>query len=278
MKRHCLLLPALCLAFLLTLALTLPATAGTLLYDDFESYPTGIKPTNPGDGNTNDWFFNATFTAVTTAGSPPGGHLPNEQVLHVSKPNSGSFSSFGRRFDAQTKVETDFLKVSFTIQFHSFTDSHYYIQLVNASDSAAVSLRLDGSSLGVQTRKDGPGSGDPLTYWHPQGGALRANNWYQFEILVDLQNQTFRLDITNLTDPTQHGSTPDYYFINNITTLNGILFRSNGTTSGAANLALDWSLNDVHVQTIPEPAAASLLLGALLLLGAKKLRARRSLN
>ncbi len=279
MKRHSLHLPIFCLAFLFTLALTLPGTAATLLYDDFQSYASGAKPTNPGDGNTNDWYFNSTFTSITVPGSSPGGHLPNTQVLHVSKSNTGSFSSFGRRFEAQTKEDTEFLKVAFTIQFHSFTNSHYYIQLVNPSDTAAVSLRIQGANLAVTTRADGPGSGATLTYWHPQGGVLRLDNWYQFEMTVNLKNQTFRLEITNLTDPTQHGSTPEYFFSNNVTTLNGILFRSNGTTSGSADLALDWSLNDVQIQTIPEPAAMSLLIGTLLLLSARKrFRPRHSSN
>ncbi|HWL51831.1 MAG TPA: hypothetical protein VNQ90_05325 [Chthoniobacteraceae bacterium] len=282
MNHHPLRLTSLCL-LLFTLALAIPGQSATLLYDDFQSYTPGSTPTRPNDGNLNNWYFNSTYTAATVAGSSPGGAPPNNQILHVSKPDTGGYSSFGRSFEAQTK---DILKVTLNLQFHSFDDSAYLIQLTNSatpisstntSPAAVVSLRFSSNNLGVQGGTTGAGAG-VTTYWNPQGGVLKLENWYRFEIVVDFSQQKFRLTVTNLTDPSQGGSTPDYYFISNSSSINGLLFRTLATNVSPTNRALDWSLNDVHVQTIPEPAAASLLLGALLLLSAKKLRPRRSLD
>lgn len=248
------------IASLLCLVTASPSFGAILIRDDFESYTLNATPTNPGDGNPNNWFFNGLTSSATIAGSSPDGQAPNEKLLHVQGTSS---SSFGRSFARQDGSATSdlILTMSFKLQLDSLSGNDYSIRLLDSTlstNNVPISIRIasNGGVL-VLTRTNGPGSGSATNAVNPLGAALAADVWYEFTVNANLSTQMFEVAITNL-DSGASGSTGSLYFYQNIHTLDQLTFLS---TSGT-NPGVNWDLNDINVTTVPEPSTvAALLMG-----------------
>lgn len=256
MKVHTILITS-----LLCLVTAAQSWAVVLINDDFESYTVNSTPTNPGDGNPNNWFFNGLTSNTTVAGSSPDGVAPNEKLLHVQGTSS---SSFGRTFARQDGAGASdlVLTLSFKLQLNSLSGNDYSIRLLDSTlstNNVPISIRIasNGGVL-VLTRTTGPGSGTATNATNPLGAALAADVWYEFTVNANLSTQMFEVGITNL-DTGASGSTGSLYFYQNIHTLNQLTFLS---TSGT-NPGVNWDINDVSATAVPEPSTAmAMLVGA----------------
>lgn len=96
--------------------------AQTVLIDDnFESYTVPNAPTNPGDGNANNWVFAATTNATSAFGSSPNGSGDNEQILRLQKTNDAATAARAARlFDSQN---SGILQFDLKFRIHDFTGS-----------------------------------------------------------------------------------------------------------------------------------------------------------
>lgn len=231
--------------------------AAVLMEDNFESYAIGTTPTNPGDGNPNNWFFTNLATDDVVAGGPSGG----TQMLHVQQATPNT-SSFGREFAAQDGATSSdlTLTLSFDLKLNSKTTSDYYITFLDSSLTSLnnpINIRITNGGIQALTRATSPGVGTAVNVKPSQNSTLSLNTWYEFTITADLSTKTYRLDVTNLSNSTI-GSTGDLYFYQNIQTLDELLFR-NVTTS---NTGVDWNIDNVSLTSVPEPNTAFLLIGA----------------
>ncbi len=258
----------------LCIAPSAQANPTLLLWDDFESYTLPNAPTNPDDGNPNNWYFDPTFTVNTVSGQSIGGNDPNAKILHVEKGNTGGYTRMGRLFDRQS---SGVLTIEMKFQIHSFQDSAYYIQLVSTTApisgtaaSTPISLRLlDTGAIGIQGRSEKPGEGSVTTLWNPQGGNLVKEDWYQLIITTNLDLQSYHVTINNLSNPTQGGTSQELFFNSTATDINGLLIRSAGTNQSPTSLQFNWSIDDVRITAIPEPNSVALMtavIGGLALL------------
>lgn len=249
------------------------AESTLLLWDNFESYTVPNAPTNPGDGNPNNWYFDPTFTVNTVTGQSIGGSDPNAKITHIQKADTGGYTRLGRLFDKQS---SGIVSTEMKFQIHSFEKSAYFIQLVSTvsaisatPNSAPISIRiLETGAIGIQGRSEKPGEGTVTTLWNPQGGNLIKDDWYQLIITTNLDLQSYQVTINNLSNPSQSGTSQTLFFNSTATDINGFLIRSAGTNQSPASLQFDWSIDDVRVTAIPEPGTAAIILtgiGALAL-------------
>lgn len=277
--RRCLLsLSRLSIAACTVFSLAASDVEGSVLFqDNFESYTQGIAPGNPGDGNPNSWGFHANFTTSVIAGASSNGSGQNAQVLHVTNSTPGAYSSFGRSFNRQTNLDEGKVQLQFKLKLTSFNESDYMIDLIDStvsSISGPIVIRIDyNGNVAIQNGNGGAGGGLLYTY-NPQGGVLRLDEWYLFDVQVDLQAQQFRVSITNLDGGNQSGSTGSLYFMTDVKAIDRLLIRPSSTNS---NAKIDWLLDDVIVQTIPEPSGTALL-GVLLVGGTGRFLGRRFLG
>jgi len=255
------------------LALPRLSVAAVLLNDNFESYSLGSKPTNPGDGNPNNWVFGATLSPSSVVeGSSPGGSGANQKVLNALDATPGSYGSFSRLFERQTNDGIDDL-ISLQLKFkvNSLTSSDYMIDLIDStinSFSGPAVIRISQAG-GVMVYT---GSGTPVLL---DNGSINLTDWYQLSVIMDLGSQTYSVSLGNITTNTPAASLNALPFYTNVHSVNGLLIRSTATN---ANANLDWLVDDVVVQSIPEPATIALLVAGLVfaLVGARGRRVRTS--
>ncbi len=283
MKTSVLLLAS--LALLGSLVLRSPAQATTtLLHDNFESYTVGATPTLPGDGNPNSWSVATSLNATVQSGNSISGEAPNEQVLRLQA-NNGQLTTnlaiLDRKFNRVTGSASNglILTLSFKLKINSFAASDYRINLMDStlsSNNVISSIRIGiTGEVNILTRANGPGSGSATNSRNPLGSNLAIDQWYEFEVTLDFQSQKYTVSTTNLTT-LQSGSTAALHFYSNIRTLDQ--FRITPTNNGATptNTALNWELDDLHIQSVPEPGTVGLLLGGALLTLYLKGRNRRT--
>ncbi len=231
-----------------------------LINDNFESYTVPNVPTNPGDGNANNWVFAATTNATTALGSSPNGSGDNEQILRLQKTNDSTAARATRLFDSQNSGTLQF---DLKFRIHDFTGSATNIQIGDLTASGGVTaapINLFFNTTGdvrVYSGDGAPGGGSNHYTSNPQGSALVVDNWYQLSIVANLDTQTFGVTINNLDNPLQTGSLSNLYFATNTNVFDGFRVNSN---SGSSNNAINWSLDDVYFSIIPEPGTAALLL------------------
>ena len=237
--------------------------AVVLIGDDFESYTIGSTPTNPNDGNANNWFFSGLSQNQVVSGSSPNGEAPNEKLLHVEGTSS---SSFGRQFAMQDGAATPnlTLSLSFKLQIQNLTGNDYTIRLMDntlTSNNIPISFRIaSNGSVIMLTRETGPGTGKAVNVNNPQGSQLTTDSWYQFTVNADLTAQTYSVDIMNM-ETGASGSTDALYFYQNIHTLNALTFSSTTALVPGVN----WNLNDVNLTAVPEPGTAMTFVSGVLI-------------
>lgn len=243
------------------------ARAATVLINDtFESYTLGTTPTNPSDGNTNNWVKSANLTTASViAGSSPGGVAPNGKILALSRSTGTGYTSLNRKFTKQDSITLstgDYLELSFDLKVNSFASSDYMIILGNSTNQygGPVQLRLNTAGQVVAYYGNGSVGGAPLL---TPFLTITSGIWYQFTLNVNLLDQKYALTLINLVTSAQQDIATGY-FQQNVTSLDNFLIRSTSTTSD--NLALDWELNDISLNVVPEPTVFIMSLFGIMVL------------
>lgn len=252
------------------------ASADVLINEDFESYAIGSIPTNPGDGNPNNWIVSETTSglAQVTAGSSPDGEGANARVFAINVPTDTDDVLLVRRFVSQAiGTGNSNVQTSFKIRVDDIvlaTDWRFLVSNANGADIAAyvrINPSLASGAFSIIGSTDGPGSG--ATQRESSGVLIQQGDWYQLTVNMDVSTSQFSLKVENLDDssPSQTGQTALAYFYQDPAELGRITM--NDVTS--AGRPINAVINDIHVDTVvPEPASIGLLGLGLLIVASRR--------
>lgn len=248
----------------ITVAGVMPATAQPpYFHDTFESYETGSEPTNPGDGNPNDWQIvrvqsvenrEAAIVETDTA----AGQATQALWLYQDAPFSSNNSDIvaRRSFPAVSEEE---IEVSFKVRYNRnlsgpTAQTHQAFQLFENPTGPDRGIRLLAILGGEDGLRDNMDSTDPkpgFTIQVAGGAANRINiipqilvgDWYEVTITTRPASQTYDISIVNLnsTDPEQSSSLSDIgYFTSTTSKLSRF----------SISRAWTWLVVDVHVDDL----------------------------
>jgi len=246
------------LAFALMAFAVAPTTADVVLIaESFETYDLGDDPTNPGDGNPNDWVLtNPDDMAVITGGSPGGG---SQALTYVGQP------VLDRDFAAQT----EYLYASMDIRFLGGFADHRLSLRADSSGSSNHGPYVRFRPLDTEGGEAGISYFDGSTFLSILPN-VETNDWYRVEVEADIVNHTWDLTVTNLTDATAP------------VTVIGIGMWQNPNNLGNWELKPVTTGNTIDAEvdrilvTVPEPGSMSLVLAPALLLGLRRVRRFRA--
>lgn len=232
--------------------------AQTILIDeDFESYGNVASMEPP-------------WSAVGGTYSLPGsaqsafGPLGDDQGVRIQNTNSSATPRLERNFTIPVADENLSLSVQFDYKFDNNTGNPSLVL-------------FDDTTVGININFNRAGASNQLSIlegstWNDTGVVLSADTWYRFTLTIDSPSQT-AVDSFSLTyQPFGDSivSLGTFGFQNNVMDLDSIRFSYGTNTSSTGG---DYSIDNVLIQSIPEPTSA-LLLG-LGVMGLAMLRLRK---
>lgn len=223
-----------------------PAAPIVLMNESFETYAVGSDPTNPGDGNPNNWdLTDATSMAVITGGSPGGG----SQSLHMG--SNTEHPGLSRLFDAQDGTNG---VVYFSADIR-FLDNHFtdYNFLINGAGGI-------GPYVKVRPLDTSGGSQSGISYYNGSTftslGNLVQNDWYRVEVWADIDAGTWDVKVTNVTQGSAPVSATGINMWQSPTSLYQWRF-----VRGPSTATIQADIDNIQITTnLPEPGSVSLLL------------------
>ena len=221
------------------------ASAQALIFQDyFESYTAGSPPPVP-------WETSGTFIGVSTGSQSafgPGGDVQGARILD----NSGSsIPSLERSFTLSPGEQSQSLVIGFDYMYTSATGNPQF----------AV---LDGSTSGIRMMLTNPSGFVSIregSSFNQTSISLDTNTWYRFTLTIYALDSVS--DSYDLSVETYGGSTTTVTglsFENQVSDLTSLRFNYNTAASVSGG---DYSIDNVYVQSIPEPSSVSFGLLAL---------------
>jgi hypothetical protein len=226
-------------------------------FDGFETYQTGPIATQGG------WAQNGGSTSQSIVVNDSGVAYQGDQYLQISASSSSgagadtSFSSLP--LDSQTNNE-----VSYALRWKANTPN-------SGNGNAGIDFKLYGENGGdtlvnTYTYADSRGFGYRINgvATYDDSVILASDTWYNFIYDLDPAHSQARIRIMDGSNPPLFDQTVSYDIVNNIgatPSLYAAYFFQDGADGNS------WLIDNLSVQSTPEPATLSLLgLGGLLLI------------
>ncbi|MBC2603442.1 hypothetical protein [Puniceicoccus vermicola] len=230
-------------------------SGSVLIDDDFEEYAAGGPPTSPWTSSSNI-TVSSNVNAQSTFG--PSGDTQGMRSRNLN----GSFTP-----EASVEIDSSgesysILKIQFDYMFVTQQGNPQFI-LEGDNGTNGIRMMLTTTNGYVSVREGN--SFNELT----GGMSLSANNWYRFTQSIDIGSSTFSLTVEEFGGTTV--TTPDLSFENSISNPTEAVFNYNAPISSTGG---EYFIDNVFIETIPEPGSASLYLGVMSVIVVTFLRRR----
>jgi hypothetical protein len=222
-------------------------SAATILEDTFEEYTAGTAPTSP-------WSTTSNITVSSNADAQSAfGPEGDTKGLRNRNLNASFTPAATATFDLSS-VTYSSLDIQFDYMYVTQTGNPQFILQDDGTNAIRMMLTTVNGYVSVR---------EGSTFNEITTMSINSGTWYRFYLSINLESSTFDLTIEDENGTSV--SATSLAFENSVTDVNTLVYNYN---VGIASTGGEYYIDNVLVQTIPEPATLSLGFGGLAMLAA----------